>query len=167
MALMNEIITNWQTPAGGGFKSVMYFDAGGVINDQRQAVHTLWESIEGELADEVLYFQDQSGRILQDSDGQLMGQWTDSEAFGGAGTSTGEAIPDASQGLIRWHTNVVVAGRFLQGRTFVPGIASENIVLGNLSAASQAVFNGALATFIALTPGLVVWHRPEIGRAHV
>lgn len=168
MATLNEIITNWQTPAGGGFVAVMYFEDGvAPINDQRQAVHTLWESIEGELVNEVLYFQDQAGRQVDETTGTLVGQWTDSEAFGGAGTSSGEAVADATQALIRWRTEAVVGGRFLQGRTFVPGLAVENLVNGNLSAASQSTFNGALATFIAGADGFGIWHRPVLGAGGV
>lgn len=162
MANLNEIITNWQTAAGGGFKAVMYFlESAGTINAQRQSVHSLWEAVEGNLVTETLYFQDQEGRVIDSTTGGLVGSWTDTEAFGGAGTSTVEPVADATQVLFRWNTNQVVDGRFLKGRTFVPGLANDRLLNGNLNAAAQASFNGGINTFIATGIGFSIWHRPR------
>jgi len=37
------------------------------------------------------------------------------------GVSTGESLPRATMALIQWRTSQVVSGRFLRGRTFMPG----------------------------------------------
>ena len=44
----------------------------------------------------------------------------------GHGTLTGQPLPPANQALIRWKCSSIVAGRRLQGRTFVPGM-TENL----------------------------------------
>lgn len=164
MTDLNEVITTWATDAGGGFKSVMYFLAsGGTINAQRQSVHTLWETVETELNTSTVYSQEQEGRIIEAETGTLQGLWTDGEAFGGFGTDAAEPVPDASQVLMRWNTNTVIGGRFLRGRTFVPGLGVDNVTNGNVSAGSITLFSGAMNTFVATGLGFCIWHRPTLG----
>ena len=43
--MVREIITDWTTPAGGGFVSVMYFDPTILVETQRAALGSLWSAI--------------------------------------------------------------------------------------------------------------------------
>jgi len=75
----------------------------------------------------------------------------------------GEAVPDASQGLMRWSTGTIIDGRFVQGRTFIPGVSTSRVSQANLNAATQSAWNAAAVTLIAANVGLSVWHRPVGG----
>ena len=55
-----------------------------------------------------------------------------------------------------------VAGRLLQGRTFIPGISSGQLDGGQLSSACVTAFSTAQSTFLASIPAdMVIWHRPK------
>lgn len=161
--MMHELIQNWTTAAGGGFKTVTYWDGAGAIATQRAALHQFCMDIRGQLANSVTFFQDNSGRIIDENTGTLLGLWNDATAYGNVGNGGAQCVPDSSQVLMRWNTNVVVAGRFLKGRSFIPGLLQTNVTSGNLGVTSTGVFQTAGNTLIAVAAGLVVWHRPPPG----
>lgn len=157
---MNQILTDWTTPSGGGKVTVMYFSAAGDINDQRIAVDNLFKDIGVGLDDSVSYQVRQEGVVLNDVDGALLDSWVDNFATGSSGDGTGQVVADATQVLIRWSTDTVVNGRFLKGRTFVPGLGNGNEANGNLATAAVATFQGVVDDFIAADVGFGVWSRP-------
>ena len=75
------------------------------------------------------------------------------------GASSGDSLPRASQGLIRWSTPAIVAGRRLRGRTFLPCIiVSFNTVGGKVDASLIGAWQTVLDAFIADCEGeLCVW----------
>lgn len=161
MALMNEILTEWTTPSGGGKLSVMYFEAAAATDEaQRAALGVLWGAVDAQLDNAVSWRVRTTGRQVESTTGALVGEWTDPTTQTGTGALVGQATADAVQALIRWNTGVVVAGRFLKGRTNVPGVESNGFTDGNFSSTVQTAFNNAVATFIAAGVGFGVWHRP-------
>jgi hypothetical protein len=134
------------------------------VVDQRAALGAFFGAVDAIQAGQVSWTIRTSGRELSTSTGTLAGQWTDATAFtgSGGGVST-SSIADASQALVRWRTDTIVNGRFLQGRTFLPGISTSSILAGNLTAAAQTIINNAAATYIASLAQPVVWHRPTGG----
>lgn len=77
--------------------------------------------------------------------------------------NTAEPLPAATQLLVRLETGVVVAGRRLRGRMFLPGfteIATNNS--GGVLASFITATNGFLEDWATLgTARPVVWHRPK------
>jgi len=73
---------------------------------------------------------------------------------------TGDALPWATQGLIRWRTGVYEGGREVRGRTFIPGWPETASTAGDpTSAAVTAMFDaaGAFLTNSAGAGGLHVY----------
>lgn len=162
MALMNEILTEWTTPSGGGKLSVMYFLGSSATDEaQRAALGALWGAIDAQLDNAVSWRVQTTGRQIESTSGALLGEWSDPTAQTGTGALIGQATADAVQALIRWGTGTVVGGRFLKGRTNVPGLEANGFTDGNLSNTVQTAFNNAIATFIAANVGFGIWHRPN------
>jgi len=163
MADQREIITDWVTPAGSGFVTVMYFTSTPTIASQRTALGAFWTSTDGARTNQVRWTIRTSGRILDAGTGILTGAWTENTARTALGTVAGECVADATQVLMRWKTQTIVAGRFLQGRTFIPGLSSAQVISGNTSAILRSTWDAAAATFLASGAGFSVWHRPQGG----
>lgn len=86
-------------------------------------------------------------------------------ATGGGGASM---APLASGGLIHWRTDAWVAGRHVQGRTYVNPMAVAKVGAGGeMLGATQTSVNTALAAYISsLDAGdtQVVWKRPRLAK---
>lgn len=158
-----EILTHWNTAAGSTFLSVMYMAAGNTLASQRAALSTFWNVVDGILDNSTTWQIDNEARVLDDATGVLTALRTDATNYGGTGGVTGEQVPDVAQVLFKWNTGIILGGRFLQGKTYVPGLSNGNMVNGNLStgiAAAEAGYGNAL---IAAGVGMGVWHRPVGG----
>lgn len=158
-----EIITDLTTAAGGGRVSVMYFNEASPVADQREDIDTFFSSLAVSLSNTFSYEVRTTGRELDDATGGLTGAWVDSTPYTGVGANVGDVVPDASQLLIRWFTNVIVNGRFLQGRTFVPGLLGSSIDAGNVDPALVAGYTTIAQTMAGSLNGFGVWHRPTLG----
>ena len=78
------------------------------------------------------------------------------------GADAGEVLPTTLNGLIRWATGNVVAGRQLKGRTFVPApVEAENTTGGVVNAAYITGVGTAISALLgAANAELVIWSRP-------
>lgn len=162
-----EIVVDWTTASGGGKASVFMFGTSSTIATQRVGLRNFLQSVDNLLTPANTWSIRTTGRELDNATGALTGTWTDGTTYTGAGAVTGEPVPDASQILIRWKTDHIVGGRFLQGRTFIPGCVVGNIDDGNLSAAAVTVAANAAAQLIADAVQVGVWHRPTSGSGGV
>lgn len=158
---MREILTEWRTDAGSDGRTVMYFDDTVAVATQRAALGAFWAAIDNLCAGTTQWTVATSGRDVNATDGSLAGAWSDSTPFTGAGGGAGDQSGDALQALVRWQTGQIRNGRFVQGRTFIPGLASTVIVDGNLSAAGITLGNAAASTLAASAAGMVIFHRPS------
>ena len=159
---MREIITRWTTPAGGGFVSVMYFEEGPAVADQRTALGTLWAGIGQQLATSVSWEVQTTGRVIDPTNGEVTGDWSEPTARAGSGTaSSAQPVSDATQVLIQWRTGYRLASREVRGRTYVPGLDFGGVNQGNLNPTRRASMAGFAQTFATDSAGLVVWHRPK------
>lgn len=78
----------------------------------------------------------------------------------GTGTNGGQPLPPATQGLLRITTGIVVAGRLLRGRIFLPGNTENDNDLGAPVSAYQTDYNALADTMIGLgTADWSVWSR--------
>ena len=155
-----EILTEWTTPAGSGFLTVMYFELGVSVATQRAAVDDLFDSCATSLDSNVSWLVQTSGRELDDATGTLTGAWTEATSQIGNGANSGNVVPDASQAMIRWTTGEIVNGRFLKGRTYIPGFAVAAVSEGNVLAANVTAINAGCTAFVASGAQGVIWHRP-------
>lgn len=162
--MVREIRVRWNTASGVGGVSVLYFDQTPAVAEQRAALQGWLANLEGGLHNTTSYEIETSGRELDTSSGALVGAWADPTPQAGTGTiSGGSPVPDATQVLIRWYTGDVVAGRFLSGRTYIPGLAGVNVSGGNLAPTVMASYATDSQAYIDGTLGPVIWHRPTNG----
>lgn len=158
-----EIVVDWITPSGAGKASVFFFTNGNPIGDQRLALATFLGNIDGSLTVGTTWTVRTTGRELDDATGGLVDAWSDATVRTGTGGVGTEPVADSTQVLYQWHTGDIVNGRFLRGRTFIPGLAASNLDSGNLDPAVASGFAGYGTTLISAGVGLGVWHRPQGG----
>lgn len=161
MSNIRQIITDWETPAGSGEVTVMYFIAEADVADQRAALASFWGDLDGTLTVDTNWRIRDAGVDVDETTGTLVDAWSDFNVYQGAGAAPSAPVPDASQLLLRWRTTTIINGRFLQGRTYVPGLAAANTIGGNVS---PAVLSGGavfITDFLDALVGFSVWHRPS------
>ena len=163
MADVREILVDWTTISGSGKVSVFHFLSGIAVASQRTALNAFLTTVKASLDSSAVYTIRGDGRELDVVTGALTGSWSETSSKTGAGGGGGEPVNDAAQALIRWKCATIINGRFLQGRTFIPGVASSNEENGDLKASAATAFQGAANTFIASAAGVGVWHRPVLG----
>lgn len=158
-----EILTEWSTPSGSDHRTVMFFDPVGNVATQRAALKAFYDTIKSQLDNAVTWTIQTAGRELDDTTGTLTGVWSESTVSTGVGVVNGEPVADASQVVMQWRTGTIVNGRFLQGRSFIPGLSSSHLSNGNVSSTVQTAWTTAGQTLMAVASGLQVWHRPVAG----
>jgi len=158
-----EVTTSWNIPSGVATKTYMYFLPDVSLSQVRAALGVFWDSVANSVSSQVYWSVDPEGRIIEDTTGQLVNQWSDPTVVAGQGKVSGQPVPDAAQANIQWSTGQVIAGRFVNGRTYVPGIGAGNLSGGNLASATQASLTQAGTALKDSGAGLAVWHRPKNG----
>src|SRR5215217_4878540 len=124
MPNVREITTTWTTPSTRKGTSVMYFDASISATTQRTALGLLWFAVKAAQASTASYVIETTGREMDSGTGVLTGAWTEATAHAGTGTGGSVAVPDATQLILQWLTASILGGRFLRGRTFIPGCST-------------------------------------------
>lgn len=170
MANLLEVTTTWTAENAQPGTTVMYFFEVGDIAALRADLDAMYTAFADRLDTLTTWSIATSGNVLDEATGTLVGDWAEPTAQTGAGLASGQPVSNAAQALLQWRTGVVVNGRRLRGRTFIPGIAQQALDGGQLSAATQADMAAAAQAF-AVDPdvSLVVWHRPSDsgpGEAH-
>jgi hypothetical protein len=141
----------------------MYFDATPTVISQRAFLNNFWNSVRATQSNLVIYRIREAGRELDATTGALTGAWTDPVVFNQAGTSGTTPLPDAVQALVQWRTATIVGGRFLRGRTYIPGLGQGQTTGGNLVGSAVTTITAAAAALRASSAVLSVWHRPVSG----
>jgi hypothetical protein len=137
--------------------STLYFGTASPAADAVSAVGTFWGTL-----DNLMYNQVDWATVAEVEEigvgGELLGlESTTPET--GTGSLAGDPLPWSTQGLIRWRTGAIIAGRELRGRTFVPG-AMEAASDGNPTATFQANMQSAADALITdVNSELVIWSR--------
>lgn len=160
---MREILVDWTTQAGSGMVGVFNFSDETPVNAQRVALGAFLGGMDEQLRTTTTWTVRQEGREVNDATGTLTGEWLDSAVVEGNGAGAQSAVADATQALIRWSTGVVVNGRFLKGRTFIPGLEIDVLSGGNLTTAAQVAFTTAADGLATAGVGFSIWHRPTSG----
>lgn len=130
MSLMYRVRTSITGSPGGAELSTMFFDAStGTRQDAADAVRAFWLTLAGRIKSGVTATVEPDVYTVDAATGHATASGTTSTAAV-LGTASGELLPNASQGLARWHTGVFISGRELQGRTFIPGAVTGDNVAG-------------------------------------
>jgi len=166
VAVIREILTRWSLP-GGNAVSVMWFDATPAASTQRTALHAFWTAVKAFQATSGSYAIDGAGRELESTTGALTGAWTEASSKTGTGTGGATQLSDADQILVQWRSPTILNGRFMRGRTFVPGISSPQLSNGNVLAATVSSIAAAGQTLCTSGAELQIWHRPVAGAGGV
>lgn len=160
---MLEVTTSWTIPSGVPTKSVMYFADGSDLPTCRERIWGAFNGFMDSIATGVSFSVDNSARVLNPATGVLLGLQTDATPRTASGSGAAKPVADATQVLIRWFTGQVINGRFVQGRTFIPGLDANLLTNGNLSSGAGADFAAAADAMITPSVGFGVWHRPKNG----
>lgn len=161
MPSIRQITVNWASPGGGG-TSVLNFATAPDVAVQRTALQAFLQAWMVHTSAVVTYNISTSGREIDDATGGLTGAWSEGTAKTGIGGGGAQPVADATQVLVRWQTQTITpGGRFLVGRTFLPGLASTKLSQGNVQSAVVTDMADAAEALITPEVQLVVWHRPS------
>jgi len=155
-----EILVDWTTASGAGKVSVFHFIEATAVASQRDALADFLGAVDGFLDESVTWTIRTAGREMTAATGALSGAWVEGTAYTGTGAGTVEPAADATQVLVRWLTDHIVGTRFLQGRTFIPGVATSQLIGGNLNPTAVTAIQAAGEALIGAAVQLAVWHRP-------
>lgn len=151
-------------PATGGGINTFHTIPGGPSNipAARALIADFYDDIKAQLAntltvrvqEEVEEFNVQTGGLVQVHVDPVVQQVT--------GTSSQGALPQASQGLVRWGTGEVVNGRRLNGKTYIAGLTNSAKTDGRVDGSVRTLLqNAANGLMDALQPtmSMVTWSR--------
>lgn len=148
--------------------STMFFDeAGGSAQQAVNAVGAFWAGVvTNGVQNGFQYLTEPDVDVVNSTTGQITSTVQTTSASGSS-SAAGEALPWATQGLIRWRTGVYSGGREIRGRTFLPGMLESNsfgIPLASWTTPMQGVVNALIAD---ANSTLIVWSRKNQGFAPV
>lgn len=160
---MYRVRTVFDGMQGAPWLNTLYFDQGGGTAQQAvTAVGNFWGAVDALIDSEVNWRTEADVTDIN----PLTGQPTSviqTTPVTGTGAAVGDALPVATQALVRWRTGFFSNGRERRGRTFVPALVEASGDNGKLLAASQTTIQTAAAALIAdVNSILVVWSRPDL-----
>lgn len=160
--MIRQILTRWSVPnASRDITTVMNFSDAPSVAAQRAALATFWADASEALNSNVDWQIEGAGRILDEATGALVGTWADGAVLEGSGTASGAGIvANATMLLIRWRAPMIVRGRRLQGRTFIPGASSAASVGGEVEPLTVAGLTNSARALVDSGVGLGIWSRP-------
>lgn len=163
---MIEIMTRWSGPQGSGLRSIMYFRGNlpGTVTAARLAVGGLWAGYAGVMSNQYTFEVEETARLLDPSDGSLVGLYVDSGTVDGAGAQNQQPVADSTQVLHRWATGQVRNGRVVRGHQYAPGLATGSLTGGNITPAVAAALTANASDFVDDAAGeFCIWARPRPG----
>jgi hypothetical protein len=151
--------------AGAPWLSTQFYESGGALtsgeaDEARAAVAAFWNSIRVHINDLVTIRTEGVVDGLDEDSGELVESFVGSDVTV-VGSAAGDPLPVATQGVLRLNTGVVINGRRVRGKIFVPGMVETQ----NTEGVPIASFLTALSTagsflFSASPPSIAVYHRP-------
>lgn len=150
--------------AGGPYLSVMHFDGETPLaaQDAATAARTFWDGVKAVIYTGLSVQVDTVALQVVEETGTIVAAYPVTAAVV-AGGGTGEALPYATQGLLRWRTGAYVNGREVRGRTFVPRPSEADNTSGFPAAAYATVLQNAGNALIAsASANFGVWKKPPL-----
>lgn len=133
---------------GGGLSTFMFDTGTGTATQCVTAVAAFMGAVDNQMSNTVVWQTESDVATLDTQSGQLE-SITSTTPQTGQGALAGEILPPATQGLLRLRTDVIVGGRLLRGRLFLPGMTETNNDGGGPLAALRTAIDAAAATLIA------------------
>lgn len=161
---MYEVITRWSSGGSSGGLTIMYADQAVNLADLRTALGTFWNALDNSLTTSTTWTVDTGGRTLDETTGTLTGFWSEPTVQAGVGALSGSAVANASQVLVRWRTTAIVAGRLVQGRTYVPGLGAGLLANGEIAGTTRNGMAAAAENLADSASSISIWSRPKAGR---
>jgi hypothetical protein len=155
--------TTWLGFPGAPGVTTLFWDAA-TSGPNLTAWNSFLTAIAGRIPTDVTLQSQNTGDVIDDITGAIIGVWTGATQASVPGSGVGAYAAPAGV-HINWRTAGIVRGHRVRGRTFlVPILASAYDSDGSLSSSALTTFRTALATFqAAAAPALLVWHRPVGG----
>jgi len=167
----SAIISGTALPGGG--LSTLYWlpgSAGGSTADATDCLarfRTVFDGLKSHVSTGITWSFDQTVLAIEATTGVLVTTFTGAAALSVTGTAAGDGLPRQTQGLIRWGTATVIAGRRLRGRLYVPAPPeADNDATGVPSSTYKNDVTTAAATIFiagATSSEACIWHRPVGG----
>lgn len=152
-----QIRLEWRGGDGGLGTNTLYGQEGDVaVSEMRTALSTFFGTpVSGAISDDFNVTIPSTGDILDTNTGGLIGVWDSGTPIVKVGADTANRAADATQILVQLHTDLVLNGRLLRGRFFIPGLRVTGIQNGNLhpdiiseyTTAATTAFVGKFAVF--------------------
>lgn len=163
-----RVQTFWTGLVQGGGLSTHFFQQVGTTTaaDYQDLVVDFWTACTPQMVTSVQWQVSGEMDVIDESDGSLIETLSTTNGALTAGSSSADALPPATQTLLRLRTGAVVAGRRLQGRLFIPGPPQASVG-GALvpTSASITAYQGAASALITASSGpgpWSVWSRPVV-----
>nr|CRY96740.1 hypothetical protein [uncultured prokaryote] len=160
---MHEVVTNISMASGGGKVAVMYFDETVPPEECVDYVSDFWTSIVPYITPATTFQVQGSGRDVDEATGALTAFYNVASSALIAGSSSTQQVADATQGLVQWRTGIVLGGREVRGRTFIPGLSQSSVIGGNLAPQTRTGIETNANILGGPITGLGVWRRPKEG----
>jgi hypothetical protein len=162
MADLMELHTTWTGVGGSPYYTTLRALVGGdtTAEEFSDAWMACLTARAVDFVDNIVAVIEPELTIIDSTTGILVGTTTTTgNTF--TGSSSGDQLPLAAQALLQWSTGVVVQGKRLRGRTFLPGmIESFNTTDGQVDAGLRGAWATNMATFIAACSGdFVIYSR--------
>lgn len=154
-----RVRTTFSGMQGSPWLSTLHFEAtAGTAQQAVTAAGTFWGAVDALIDSEVDWTTEPD--VSTFSTAGVLEDVTSTTPVTGTGSSVGDALPLATQALIRLRTGNIVAGRELRGRIFVPALVEASNDNGNVLAASRTTLDTAIATLIgSANADLTIWSR--------
>lgn len=160
-----RVQTIWSGVAGSPYYTNLY--ALGPLstnngNDLADALEVFYSAITDRVAPGVSIQIQPELLEFNETDGVVTGAGSTSQ-LAVTGVGAGDALPPATQGLIRWTTEGIVHNRRVRGRTFLPSpVETDNLSTGVPSSVYISdVDNAAEALLTTMTGRMRVWSQPH------
>lgn len=166
---MWRVRTVFQGLPGSPYLHTMYFrdTVGGVTaQDAVNDVAAMWGAIDLYCSTLMTWATEPEVAVINPANGEITGTQV-TTSLGGTGGTSGDLIPFASQGLIRWRTGVYIGGREVRGRSFIPGLNEAASAVGVPTTTFVGVVNTAVNTFLtSAVSAPTIWSKKN-GVEHV
>jgi len=165
---MYRVRTVFTGMQGAPWLNTLFFDdQAGTAAQAVTAVGTFWSSVDGLIDSEVDWTTLADVETVASATGQVTGV-TQTTPATGSGALAAEALPIATQGLVRWRTGIFAGGREIKGRTFIPGLTETANDNGKPTSAVVTAVNAAAAALISdANSALVIYTRANSAEATV
>lgn len=154
--------------AGGGISRFYFDEAGGTPAQAHAAAVNFWNAVDEVMSTQVAFTVEAEVELVDASTGAITGIES-TDPYSASGTGSGDPLPPATQGLVRWRTGAFVNGREVRGRTFLPGmLESLNDSAGRPNSGALTVINNAAGNLIGDADSeLVIFSRTRALQATV